>query len=521
VRFGTDGGAMMRSRLNCGRVSVRAFLVLWFVGATPAAAIDLSGSYVSMLDVLSVPCTLTFAQSGTALTIAGPCTLGNTYTFDLSGSVDPLTGAFTATGRLIGLCDTPGSVSMTGSGDGELFSAVSSCGSLTSAVSGTKCGNGIVDASEDCEDGNASAGDCCSPSCLFEGAGSPCAADTNSCTSDVCDSAGMCQHQPASIGSSCAPDFNDCTDDVCDAGGQCTHPPISAAPCDDTNPCTTADTCAAGTCVGGPIAPECVGSIDLTGDWTVMVSTGGLFNTTDVHHFVQSGAVLESSVGQGVGVGSVNPATGAFETHTPYVVIYAQCDEVITATASPDAQSFSGTVIVFCGLEGFFGPYTVTGQRCVPGSSCGCNVATSCTAAEMSHVAIRVKTGGALTRWQWVSAPATASFGDPMTETDFQLCVETAATGYTATVAHGSGWRATRSGFRYRSTSDIVHSLVLKATAKKTVISASLLPDVLPMLPASTPLRIRLVRGGTTPACFEAQFADPSVNSATRYIATQ
>ena len=53
---------------------------------------------------------------------------------------------------------------------------------------------------------------------------------------------------------------------MCDAAGQCLHTNNSAA-CDDANPCTTADTCALGTCVGGPIAAVCIGSIDLTGDW--------------------------------------------------------------------------------------------------------------------------------------------------------------------------------------------------------------------------------------------------------------
>src|SRR5262249_27607838 len=213
----------------------------------------------------------------------------------------------------------------------------------------------------------------------------------------------------------------------CDAAGQCTHDPNSGAPCDDANACTIADSCAAGTCVGGPLAPECVGSIDLSGDWAVFGSTGGLFESTDVHHFAQSGAGLEASVGQGSGTGAVNPASGAFESHTPYVVLYAQCLETIAATASLDAQSFSGSIFVACGLEGTFGPYPVTGQRCAPGTGCACSTTASCTAADMSRVAIRVRRGSTFARWQWLHAPPSISVGDPVAEADYQPCVETSA----------------------------------------------------------------------------------------------
>jgi len=503
-------------------VGARGLFFLGLIGAAPAAAIDLSGVYVSQIAALSMPCTLTFAQSGTALTVTGPCTLGSTtYTYDLSGTVDPVSGAFSVSGELIGLCETPDSVSVTGNGDGEVFSALSSCGSLSSGLSGTKCGNGSVDAAEDCEDGNTAAGDCCSPTCQFEAAGSACAADTNSCTDDVCDGAGQCQHQPLMVGAPCATDFNDCTDDRCDAAGSCTHAPLSATACDDTNACTTADTCDAGTCVGGPIAPECVGSLDLTGDWDIMVSTGGLFESTNVHHFVQNGAVLESTIGQGVGIGSVNPATRSFESHTPYVVLVTQCLELIGATATPDGQSFSGNVVVNCGLDGIFGPYAVTGQRCAPGTACACATTATCTAPDMSRIAMRVRIGGTPTRWQWLHAPLPGGLGDPLANDDYQLCVETTGGGYTQLVGHGEGWRAMRSGFRYRGTSGIVRTLVFKVAPKTTLVSATLSANTPPALPTASAVRVRLVRTGEMPICIEAVFTQPSVNISTRYIATE
>ncbi len=50
-------------------------------------------------------------------------------------------------------------------------------------------------------------------------------------------------------------DANPCTDDFCDALAGCTHA-ANHALCDDGDPCTEQDTCAVGTCVGGP-APDC------------------------------------------------------------------------------------------------------------------------------------------------------------------------------------------------------------------------------------------------------------------------
>ncbi len=503
---------------------VHALSLLGLVGATPAAAIDLSGVYVSQVIVLSVPCTLTFAQSGTALTVTGPCNFfGTTYTFDLAGTVDPMTGAFSANGPLIGLCEAPNSVTMTGTGDGEVFSANADCGPfISSPVTGTKCGNGMVDATEDCEDGNTAAGDCCSPTCQFNPSGSACAADTNACTRDVCDGAGHCQHLPDASGSPCTDDLNGCTDDVCDAGGQCTHP-ANAGSCDDSNACTTPDTCTLGTCVGGPIAPACLGPIDLTGDWELTPSAPvGMFSPSGVRHFAQSGAVLESHLDGMVGVGSVNPAMGEFASYTPFVVLIFPCVELIAATATADAQSFSGTLAVDCGLEGSFGPFPVSGRRCAPGSGCACATDAPCTLPDSrARLVIRAGNHSAPTRWWWTHSGMPPSFGDPTTSSDYQLCVETSGGSFIEVALHGNGWRATRSGFRYRADSGVVRKLVLRSTAKKTVVAASLVPAALPALPLAAPVRVRLVRTDADPVCFETEFTSPTANTSSRYRATQ
>jgi len=505
------------------RACVHAVVLAALLGARTAAALDLSGVYISQVVVFEpgFPCTLTFAQSGSALTVGGPCDFGSAiYTFDLSGSVDPDTGAFSLSGELLGLCEDPGEVTMTGSGDGEVFSATSTCGSVSSAVTGSKCSNGMIDPGEECEDGNTAAGDCCSPVCRFDPVGAACTTDSMACTLDVCDGAGHCQHPPAAAGATCESDLNACTDDLCDAAGLCTHP-ANTATCDDFNACTTADGCASASCVGGPIAPECVGPIDLTGDWEV-TSSGDWLTPSSVRHFEQSGAILRSSLGQGDYVGAVNSATGAFQAFTPFTFFIASCLELIDAIATPDAQTFTGMVGINCGLDGFFGPYPATGRRCLPDTACACATAAACARPDAgARLVIRAEATHAPTRWVWSDPDVAHDFGDPTASSDYRICVETADEGYVEMAPHGSTWRRTRTGFRYRPTSGLIRSLMLKTTARKTVIMASLVPTDGITLPADTPLRVRLVRTGNPPACFEAEFANPRVNTSTRYLAVE
>src|SRR6185503_16226564 len=79
-----------------------------------------------------------------------------------------------------------------------------------------------LDPMEECDDGNALDGDCCSSSCQFETAGMGCASDGNPCTNDVCNGAGTCTHAP------------------------------NAASCNDGQFCTVNDVCAGGSCTGTP-----------------------------------------------------------------------------------------------------------------------------------------------------------------------------------------------------------------------------------------------------------------------------
>src|SRR5262249_9001303 len=126
---------------------------------------------------------------------------------------------------------------ISGTQDGEVITATGTAPCYTGAIIATKCGNGVIDPLENCDDGNQADGDCCSARCRLDPAGT------------------------AGTGGG-----NERTDDVCNATGTCTHMPI-AAPCDDGNACTIGDACSAGMCVPGSPAPA---GTACTSDGTVL-----------------------------------------------------------------------------------------------------------------------------------------------------------------------------------------------------------------------------------------------------------
>ena len=103
-----------------------------------------------------------------------------------------------------------------------------------SCVDTRRCGNGVPEPGEACDDGNNTDGDCWSATCTAEPSGQACATDGNVCTDDVCDGSGSCGH------------------------------PYNTAPCDDGNFCNGTDTCSGGACAhsGDPCASggECADS---------------------------------------------------------------------------------------------------------------------------------------------------------------------------------------------------------------------------------------------------------------------
>ncbi len=99
------------------------------------------------------------------------------------------------------------------------------------------CGNGILEACEECDDGNNIDHDGCSATCLIE-----------SCTADAqCD------------------DGNVCTTDTCGYVAGCIYSNNDGVSCDDGDACTTGTTCSSGQC-GGGTSVVCNDGIDCTTD---------------------------------------------------------------------------------------------------------------------------------------------------------------------------------------------------------------------------------------------------------------
>jgi cysteine-rich repeat protein len=165
-------------------------------------------------------------------------------------------------------------------------------GNDPSCAAGT-CGNGQVEAGEECDDGNTLDGDCCSSTCQFEPIGSTCD-DGLFCTVDeACDGAGTCgggNPRDCSDGVGCTADtcnettdtcVNLPTDAVCDDGVFCNGmeicdpaqdcQPGTPVDCDDADICTD-DSCneAESRCdniFNAGNAPECAEQCpDLDGD---------------------------------------------------------------------------------------------------------------------------------------------------------------------------------------------------------------------------------------------------------------
>jgi hypothetical protein len=204
----------------------------------------------------------TFTQTGTSLVtdIAG------------SGTIDPVTGAFNL---LLPLPPPDCGASFGAQVDptGETFTGIATLYSFTGGCvccpvqvveflgSRSPCGNGVVDAGEDCDDGNLGQSDaCCSLGCSLLPAGSDCANDGNVCTADTCDAGGICTHPAGNPGTICRPAAHVCDmADACD--GMNTACPADApqpdgTDCSDGLFCNGPETtCQAGGCQTG--SPPC------------------------------------------------------------------------------------------------------------------------------------------------------------------------------------------------------------------------------------------------------------------------
>lgn len=117
------------------------------------------------------------------------------------------------------------------------------------------CGDGVVIASEQCDDDNQLPGDCCSATCRYESMGSSCGDpnDTACNAPDTCDGAGSCVDRKKSAGTVCLAGTLPCDpDDTCDGTTSICAAAFAAAgtECDlDASVCTTDECDGVGTCL--------------------------------------------------------------------------------------------------------------------------------------------------------------------------------------------------------------------------------------------------------------------------------
>ncbi|MFQ5592473.1 MAG: hypothetical protein ACE5HE_15050, partial [Phycisphaerae bacterium] len=248
----------------------------------------------------------------------------------------------------------------------------------------SKCGNGVVEESEQCDDD----GGCCTLDCRFKSQGTTCD-DGNACTlsSGLCDTAGTCVARnlqrvacddgnacttsDVCIGGSCIGDLppdcddaNGCTDDSCDPAVGCLNVNNVLA-CDDGDACTTEDGCSGGLCLGGT-PPDCGDSNPCTDD--VCDSALGCVNTPNLVSCDDGDAcTVGDSCSDGICVGGAAPDCNDGNGCTD-----DRCDSVRGCVSLPNSLSCDDR------------DACTTADRCVMGLCVGgaeldCNDGNSCT----------------------------------------------------------------------------------------------------------------------------------------------
>ena len=195
--------------------------------------------------------------------------------------------------------------------------------------SGLRCGNSTIEQGENCDDGNALDGDCCSSRCRLDSAGTPCTDDGRVCTNDRCNAGGTCTHPSVTNGTSCA-DADLCNGaETCQSGSCQSGTPLM---CDDSDFCNGTETCDAGSgCQPGtpPTLSDGVGctvdACDEVGDQVTHTPDNGLCDDSqfcngaeicDLTQDCQPGVPPNPSDGVSCTIDVCDEGSDSF-THTP------------------------------------------------------------------------------------------------------------------------------------------------------------------------------------------------------------
>jgi cysteine-rich repeat protein len=196
------------------------------LAAPPAAAVDATGRWAVNVTFVfgAIVESEVWTQTGSILTtssgFSGAIDLVS-GAFTLSRPPDPPCGGDTRTGTV-----AQDGMTLAGTGVLHLPGTPGSCiAGVPATVTGTRCPSGTIEPGEECDDGNATAGDGCDGTCRIE----PCYGCAG--TPSVC--------APAPAGTACDTDDNVCTVGTCDDALGCVETTVS---CDDGLQCTE-DSC--------------------------------------------------------------------------------------------------------------------------------------------------------------------------------------------------------------------------------------------------------------------------------------
>ncbi len=295
---------------------------------------------------------------------------------------------------------------------------------LPCCVACQACGDGVVDGTEQCDDGNTAGGDCCSATCLREPAGSPCASDQNACTRDVCDDAGVCAHPAGNAGAACRPAAG-----ACDVAETCTGiSPTCPVDAKSTAECRAA----AGAC---DVAERCDGQSNHC--------PADAFQPTTTTCRPAAGEcdVADVCSGTSAACGADLKRTSVCRESAGACDVAEHCDGA-GDTCPADAMAVDGTR---CGGNACTAEGTCTAGVCSSGptGACGpceaCDPELGCVAAPRTGCAVPVQSRKAQLQvkdspkgeasdqlaWKWLKGSATTAgdFGDPATADGLDLCV--------------------------------------------------------------------------------------------------
>ena len=198
-------------------------------------------------------------QSNSPFYVIGGWRTGAAHVFTLNGST------FTETHRLGQRRD--GGFGMDVAFDGRYVLVAASHSAHLFNLDIPNCGDGSLDAGEECDDGNRNGSDCCSNVCTAAPDGGDCyqpeVCGVGTCSAGTCSiEYDTCTTHPA----------DECNPRVCAGDGTCVVEPLDGVPCDDGIVCSTASECTAPTNVGsGESRAACLATVpapDGDGDGT-------------------------------------------------------------------------------------------------------------------------------------------------------------------------------------------------------------------------------------------------------------